>query len=128
MAGPTALAETGTGLAIIPIATDRSAEKSALEVGYIAQAGFDRSPSFNIFHLESLLDGQLPPGAIAHQEALIKLREAATAYDALDLTGSLSALTAASIAFEKGTSHWEDSEEIVKTYLLLGAPTHSWVI
>ena len=42
----------------------------------------------------------------------------------LDLTGSLSALTATSIAFEKGTSHWEDSEEIVKTYLLLGA-THA---
>ena len=45
--GTTDLCRAGNGstLAVVPVATDRSAEQAALEVGYIARTGFDRSPT-----------------------------------------------------------------------------------
>ncbi len=117
----TAFSNSGLTLAIVPIPTDRAAEQPTLEIGYIARTGFDRSPSYNVFPLETLLEGQNLPGQQAHSEALLKLKEAATAYDALDLTGALTLLTAASISFEKSASHWTSSEPVVQTYLMMGA-------
>ena len=121
---PSALANSGLTLAIVPIPTDRAAEQPTLEISYIARTGFDRSPSFDVFPLETLLEGQTLPGQQAHNQALLQLKEAATAYDALDLTGALSLLTAASISFEKSASHWTSAEPVVQTYLMMGA-THA---
>ena len=82
----TAFSNSGLTLAIVPIPTDRAAEQPTLEIGYIARTGFDRSPSYNVFSLETLLEGQnLPDGGASPQRALLKLKER-TAYDALDLT------------------------------------------
>lgn len=121
--GTTDLCRAGNGstLAVVPVATDRSAEQAALEVGYIARTGFDRSPNYDVFPLETLLQSQNQAERAAHEEARLKLQEGRTAYDALDLTGALASFTAAVLAFEKSASQWKSPEPVVETHLLMGA-------